>query len=135
QLLGAVGNAGLDGNGNILAAFHVLLQDSIQVNVTKDVAVGQYDIVLQGVFQENHGGSQGFYLTPVAAVVPHGEGRQIFQPAFFQLQIPFLAGADMIHQGLVVILCDDSDVPDAGVGHIGQGEVDLAVPSAVGQGC
>ena len=41
----------------------------------------------------------------------------------------------MIHQGLVVILCDDSDVPDAGVGHIGQGEVDLAVPPAVGQGC
>lgn len=39
----------------------------------------------------------------------------------------------MVHQRLVVVFGDYADVADAGVGHVGQGKVDLAVPAAIGQ--
>ena len=57
----------------------------------------------------------------------HGEGRQKFQTALFQLQTPFFTGADVVNKALVVVTGDNAQVTDAGGGHIGQMEVDLTV--------
>jgi len=38
------------------------------------------------------------------------------------------------HQGLEIIPGNDADMADAGGGHIGKHEVDLAIPAAEGQG-
>ena len=65
--------------------------------------------------------------------MPHCKRRQKLHRTLAQLQIPFLPGADVVHQGLVVVLRDNAQMRDAGIGHIGQGEVDLAVAPAVGQ--
>ena len=38
----------------------------------------------------------------------------------------------MIHQGLIVLLCNDTHLVDAGIHHVGQGKVHQAVAPAIG---
>ena len=54
------------------------------------------------------------------------ELRQDVQ-ANLAVQVPLAAGAKVVHQGLVVLLGDDADSLDAGVGHGGELEVDHAI--------
>ena len=53
------------------------------------------DIIPPWRFQEIHGGIQRLELAAVAAVVPMANGRQEFQAALTELQIPLLPGADV----------------------------------------
>ena len=62
-----------------------------------------------------------------------GKGREEFEAALLEVKIPLLSGADVVHHGLIIMLGDDADMTDPGIGHIGQGKVDLTVASAVGQ--
>ena len=67
-------------------------------------------------------------------VLGQAERGQDAQTAGFAVEIPGLAAADMVEQGLVIALHDNADVADAGIDHGGEGQVDQAVPAAEGQG-
>src|SRR5699024_9122241 len=45
-------------------------------------------------------------------------------------EVPFTAGAEVVHQRVIVAAHDDGDVVDAVVGHAGQHEVDQTVAAA-----
>ena len=130
----SVGNAGLGDNGNVLAAVDMGFHDLLQVHIAKDAGVSKDHIFLIAVYQKVHSAVERVQLATVATGGAAGIGGQEFQTALLQLQIPFFTGADVVHQGLIVVAGDDADVANAAVGHVGQGEVDLTVTAAVGQG-
>ena len=111
----------------------MVLDQFVEVDGAQNAAVHEDDVLFLGILQEAHGGAQRLQLAAIARVVIRRVRRQELEAALFQVQVPLLAGADMVHQGLVVVLRDDADMTDAGIGHIGQGKVDLTVAAAVGQ--
>ena len=46
-------------------------------------------------------------------------GRQDIEAALLAVQVPGLAVAEMVHQGLIVGTGDDADLGDAGVDQVG----------------
>ena len=134
ELLLPVADAVLHHDGDVRARGGVGLDDLFQIDGAQHAAVGQNDIFLRGDFQEIHGGIQRLELAPVAAVVAHGKRRQEFQAALTELEVPLLPGADVVHEGLIIVLRDDADMADGGIRHVRQGEIDLTIAPAVGQG-
>ena len=101
------------------------------IDVADHVAVGENDVFLTGVVQETGDGREVFH-----AAVRDGacvaEGRQDEQALSLAGEIPRLAGAEVVHQGLIVVLGDNADLVDAGVDHIGKRKIDQAVAAAEG---
>ena len=124
-------------HGDVAAAGDVILQGGAIVDVAHHVGVGQQDIggggdglqIVQGV-------AQLVQFAPAAAGIGvlGGEGGQQLEAAVLAVQVPLLAVAQVVHQGVVVLLDQHAHVEDAGVDHIGQREVHQAVTSAEGDG-
>ena len=55
------------------------------------------------------------------------------QAVDFAVQVPLLAGAQVVHQAVIVLLGDNSHIPDSRVDHAGGQEVDHAVSSGYRQ--
>ena len=83
---------------------------------------------LKGIFQEAANGIERFDLA-VGSLSRCAERRQQVQTRALSRKVPCLAGAEVVHQGLVVILRDDADLVEAGVHHVGEGEVCLLYTS------
>lgn len=118
-------------NGDVRLVGDVALQHLLIIDVADRVAVAQEHVILLGVGQKAADG--GKRLHPVveggAAVA---EGRQNEEAVPAAGEVPRLARAQMIHQGLVVALGDHAHLVDARIDHVGEGEVDQAVAPAEG---
>ena len=57
------------------------------------------------------------------------ERRQDVQAAVAACEVPVLAGAEVVHEGLVVVVGQHADVRDAGVDDVGKHEIDQPVPA------
>ena len=87
------------------------------IDVADYITVAQNDIFLLGIRQKPHAGFQG--LNP--AVVDQGlmaERGKHEQARAFAGQIPSLSGAKVIHQGLIIALCDNTDLVNARIDQI-----------------
>ena len=116
-------------NCDIAAGGDVLIQNCRKIDRAQNGRIGQHDILRIAAAENRHGGLERFELAAVGSGMAGGIRRQE-SDALAQLEIPFLAVAEVVHQGLVVIFCDNADVADLGVCHVGQGKVDLAVAAA-----
>ena len=95
------------------------------------MAAAQHQVFLVRTADVLHDGVERVDVAAVyARIVLGGERREHEQTVALAVQIPLLAGAEMVHQGMIVLLRDETDVPDAGVDEIRKHEVDDAVPSA-----
>src|SRR5699024_3028204 len=134
-ILAALGDLGLlVGDGDVGAAGLVSLQQGVEVEVDGDVGVAHDHIALFLVFQEAQDGGQSL---DAAGVDPHAlfcKGRHDVQAAVTAGHIPLAAGAQVVHQGVVVLAHHDGHVGDAAVGHAGEDEVHHAVPPREGDG-
>ena len=129
------GVAAGDHGGDVCAGGEVVLKDLVQVDVDGHVAVGQQDVLLLDV---GHVAAQvGQSLNAALGVAGAGllgEGGQQPEAAAFAGQVPILAGLHMVQQGLIVLLKHQAHIGDAGVGGVGEHEVDETIASAVGHG-
>ena len=129
---------GFDSERHIRAGFDVIFDDVVEVYIADHVTVGHDDILIldtaDGVIHTlerfQSGTVQGVDVVGVRSDVR----RQDFDTTGTARQIPVLTGTDVVHQGLVVVMCDDVDVVDVGVDHIRQRKVDEAVPTTEGNG-
>ncbi len=116
---------------DVRAGLDVLGDHFGEVRVEQDVTVGQKHVFLARAAQIARVGAQGVEHARVDAhIVPREEGRQDEQSVVFEVQIPFLSGAEVIHQGMIIFLGNHPDVADAGMHHAGHQEVDH--PEAAG---
>ena len=112
----------------------MLANHVVKVAVVDDVGAGQHDPFLLGAGQIGAVGAQGVQRAGVNADVLTGqEGRKHLQTVVLTVQVPFLAGADMVHQGVVVLLHDNADVLHSAVDHAGNEEVDHTIAAGHGQ--
>ena len=125
----AVGAARLGNDRDVTAGGDMLFEDCRKIDRTQNGRIGQHDVLSIAAAEHRHGGLQRFELAAVGAGVAGGVRRQE-SDTLARLEVPLLAVAEVIHQGLVIIFCDNADVADLGVCHVGQGKVDLAVAAA-----
>ena len=107
-------------------------QQGVEVIVDGDVGIAHDDIFLLLVLQEVEDGAQSFHTAGVDAHALFRKGRHDVQAAVTAGHIPLTAGAQMIHQGVVVLAHHDRNVGDAAVGHAGQDKVHHAVTACKG---
>ena len=114
----------------------MLLENLGHGEVDGHVAPAQNHIVLADVLQVGVDAGQGLHAAPVlAAALAHiAEGGQDAQAAVLPGQLPVLARAHMVQQGLVALVDDQAHVGDAGVDIVGEHEVHQTIPPAEGQG-
>ena len=122
----AVGDARLGDDRDVAAGADMLFHNEAEVDRAEHRRIREDDIVRVAALEHRHGRLQGLELAVVGPGVARGIGRQEAH-AVAELEVPFLAVAEVIHQRLIVILCDDADALDAGVCHVGEHEVHLAV--------
>ena len=118
-----------------VAAAHMLFHQRDEIDVGAQIAEHQHDVLLGNVADVLAHGVESFHRAGVVALVVLGqtERRQDAQAAGLAVEIPGLAAADVVEQGLIIALHDDADVADAGIDHGGEGQVDQAVAAAEGQ--
>ena len=122
-------------HGDVRAGVDVLADHRLEGGVHDVIAVGQNGVLLLGAAQIVEVRAQRLHHAGVlAAVFPGQEGRQDEQAVVAGVQIPLLAGAEMIHQRVIVLLGDDAHVAHAGIDQIGQREVDDAIAARHGDG-
>ena len=114
-------------HGHVRALFNVILERVGVIHVVDRVAVGQHDVFLTGKAQIGAVGFERVQQTGINAHVLAGQERRQHHKTLLAVQIPLAAGADVIHQGGIVLLGDHADVLDAAVHHRGKLEVDHAV--------
>ena len=125
----AVGAACFGDDCDITAGSNMLFEDRCKIDCAEDSCIGQHDILSVAAAENRHGGLKRLKLTAVCPGMTGGIRGQ--KPdALAQFEIPLLAVAEMIHQRLIIIFCDNADVADLGVCHIGQGKVNLTIAAA-----
>ena len=118
-------------DGDVRAAVLMIRHKLRDIRVVDDVGVAQHQIFLLGAGEIVGVGAQRIQHTRVHAnILARQERRQHLEAVILPVQIPLLAGADVIHQGVIILLHDDADVLDAAVDHRGQQEVNDAVATA-----
>ena len=113
--------------GDVRAGGDVIVNGLGEVRVVDRVAVGHNDVLLGGQAQEVAVGVDGVDQAGIHAHVLTGQVRRQDVEANLAMQVPLAAGADVVHQGLIVLLGDHADVLDAGVHHGRELEVDHAI--------
>ena len=109
----------------------MLLEHLGHRQVDRHITPGQDHIVLADILQIVGHTGQGVHVAPVlASPLRIAEGGQDPQAAVLAGQIPVLAGAHMVQQGLIALVDDHAHVGDAGVDIVGQHKVDQAVTAA-----
>ena len=122
-------------HGHIEAVLLVIIEQLAQIQIGNVGAVGQQHVLLIGAGQELGDILQRAEAAQVVILRRfRGEGGQQVEAGGLAGQIPRLAAADMVHQGLIVVVGDDANLADAGADHVGQREVDQAVTAAEGDG-
>ena len=119
-------------DGDARAALLVGRQHGVVIDVGHNVAVAKQHILGLGGGQEGVDAVEGVQVAPVHPRLGPGVGGQDGQPANLSGQVPLAAGAHVVHQGVVVGFGDHPHIPDAGVYHVGKGEVHQPVPAAEG---
>src|SRR5699024_4061095 len=102
--------------------------------VEGDAGVGQDNILLLRAADPGQDAGQRVHTAGIDLDAALGIGREHVQAAALAGQVPFTAGAQVVHQRVVVAADNDRDIVDAGVCHAGQHKVDHAVTAAEGNG-
>ena len=99
-----------------------------KVHPTDDIAVRDRHIIRRGTAQIAQHPGKGFQRAAAeAGAAGGGIGREKGDAAPLAGKIPLLAGADMLHQGMIIVLHHNGDGIHPGVGHAGKDEVHQAV--------
>ena len=120
-------------NGNIRAGADVLLDHGVEGGVKHRMAPRQDHIPLGAaadIPQHRAQGVQGALVD--ARVIMGHEGGQDKEPVMLAVELPFLAGAQVVHQGVVILLGDDAHVGQARIHQAGEDEVDAAIAAGKG---
>ena len=114
--------------GDVRVGLLMLTDHGLKVHVEDHVAVGEQGKALLGAAQIIEVGAQRVQNAEVfAAGLLRDEGGQEEQAVVAGVQIPLLAGAEVVHQGAIVALHDDAHVAHAGIDHAGKDEVHHAI--------
>ena len=109
-----------------MARYHAVI-----CRVVYGVAAGQYNVSLRGAPDIAHDGAYSVNGAPVyAGIVPCQKRGQYKKPVALPVQVPLLAGAEMIHKRVIVALRYNANVGHAGVYKVAQNKVYAAVSSA-----
>ena len=123
-------------HGEVGARLLVTLDNLVERNVRNDVAVRDDNVIRLVLLEEVNRTGQRIDLAAVLAgherrsLLRVGIRRQDGDARVLAGQVPVLRVADMVDEGLVLVLHQDTDAVDAGVYHVGQHEVHDAVASA-----
>ena len=101
-----------------------------EVNVCDDIAVRQHDIIRIRVLHKAPHAAECIHFAVIDGRAGVAVRRKQVQTALFAGEIPLSTGADMVKQGAVIALCDDTDLRDAGIDEIRQRKVDQPVSAA-----
>ena len=112
---------------NIRTAGLVCSQQRVEVVVDGHVGIAHHHIALLLVLQEAQDGSQSLHAAGVDAHALFCKRRHDVQTAVAAGHIPLTAGAQVIHQGVIVFAHHDGNIGDAAVCHAGQHKVHHAV--------
>ena len=131
---GALQGGGAD-HGDVGTGGQMLLEDLGNGQVHGDVAPAHDDVILTDVLQVAGDAGQSLHVALILALVLSviAEGRQDAQTAVLAAQLPILTGTQVVQQGLILLMDDDTDIGDTGVDIAGQHEVDQAIAAAEGQ--
>ena len=103
------------------------VDQSVKIKIHGGIRIRHHHVFFFLIPQETDDAGQGLHT---AGINLHGFvriGRENMQTAVFTGQVPFTAGAEMVHQGMIISADDDGNISDAAVYHAGQNEVHHAV--------
>ena len=113
--------------GDIRTCFPVKTDQFIQAGIVQDVAVAQHQGFLLAAGQIAVVGSESIQDARIQSdILTRQERRQNMKALMFAVQIPFLAGSEMVHQAVIIFLHDHADVFHSAVHHAGNQEVNHA---------
>ena len=104
------------------------------VKLVNRVAVRDDNEVLLALFEESRRTLEGFEPVLVENFAFVAVRRKQNEAALLSREIPLLAGAEMVHQRLIVILGYNAHGGNAGVDHVGKSKVNQTVSAAIGNG-
>ncbi len=115
---------------HIRAALYVRVDQLCKIEGGSNVAVADNNIFFTLLGQKAQNAVQRFHAAVIYLRAGLREGRHDVQAAALAHQIPFAAGAKMIHQRMIVFLRDDGNVFDAGVHHAGERKINHTIAPA-----
>ena len=123
-------------DGRDAAAARLMLRDGGgEVEIAHDVRRHEHDLRLRNGAHIGDDRVERLRRAGIVAVRVHTERRQQMQTPAAARQVPRLAAAEMVEQGLIVPLHDDADAVHARVGERRERKVDQPVAPAERQGC
>ncbi|MPN10422.1 hypothetical protein SDC9_157717 [bioreactor metagenome] len=104
---------------DVRAGFDVFGDHLVKRHVKDRVAAGQNHVLLRIAAHVAEAGANRVHTAAVeAGVFLSHERRQHKQALAFSMQVPFLAGAEVVHQRMIVLLRNQADTGDARVDEI-----------------
>ena len=120
---------------HVRAGANVLLNHRLKRRVHDVIAAGQNHVFLLRTAQIVEIAAQRLDHAGVfAAVIAGQKWRKDKQTVVARVQIPFLAGAEMIHQRMIVPLRDHANIAHAGINQIRKRKIDNAITTGDGKG-
>ena len=129
MLLFAISTSGFGNHCYIASGCHMLIQHKTEINGAQHRGIGQNNVVGVTSLQNRKRCLQCLKLAAVSPGMASSIRRQETH-AVAKRKIPLLTAAEVVHQRLIVVFCNNADVTDAGVCHIRQNKVNLAVAAA-----
>ena len=123
-------------DGRDAAAGGVVLRDGGgEVEIADDIRRHEHDLRLRNIAHIGDDRVERLGRAGIVAARVHTERRQQVQPAAAARQVPRLAAAEVVEQGLIVPLHDDADAVHARVRERRERKVDQPVAPAKRQRC
>ncbi|MPN16505.1 hypothetical protein SDC9_163849 [bioreactor metagenome] len=120
-------------HGDVRARLHMPRDHLVKRHIKDGMAAGEDDILLRAATHIPQAGADSVHAPAIEPRVSLGHERRQQEEAFtLSVQVPFLAGAEMIHQRMIVFLRNEANAGDAGVDQIRKDKVDAAISAAKG---
>ena len=110
-------NAGAVNAGDIRALLLVELDYRLEINVRNNIAVGHDNVFRAGLVNELGSACQSLKTSAVNTVVAPAVRGQDMQTTGLSCEVPLAAHAEVIHQGIILSLCDYAHLCYAGIHH------------------
>ena len=121
--------------GDLRARFDVLTDHIIIGGIINGMAACHNNVLLARTAHIAEHGADGVDSASVhAGIILGNERRKDEKAVTLSVQIPFLAAAEMIHERMIISLCNQADIRNPRIHQIREQEVDCAVSAAEGNG-
>ena len=121
--------------GNIRLVFLVKINDGLHIHISDNIAVRHYNVFRVALADKFQRARQSLQSAAVHSRVLTSIRRENMQTARLSRKIPFRTHSEMIHQRIIILLCNYTDLSNTRINHSRKREINQTIFSAERNTC